>query len=216
MALYKYMMKEHLRAFMARGSLKIGTLYEYRETENYGPVIGDAQEGNQTTAFEIPSGGTVNLMDDSPEAVFLREYFPGINGARRDMHIEFEEGCEFHFNNASPNLFIYCTTSRFDADVMKEFGYDACLEIVNTGKFLQEVTRKIRHHGSFNEQLRIVYAERTTTWKKPHLEHPATMKALEYSYQNEVRAIWTPIKVGCEPLFVDVPRAVKYCRPYLP
>ena len=45
MPLYKYIPKRYLDAFLNQGSLKIGTLYEYRQVEAYGNVIGDKTKG---------------------------------------------------------------------------------------------------------------------------------------------------------------------------
>ncbi len=57
MPLYKYLPRRYLDAFLNRGSLKIGTLYEYRQVEAYGHVIGDKNEGLHKTELFLPGGG---------------------------------------------------------------------------------------------------------------------------------------------------------------
>ena len=214
MPLYKYMMKHHLRSFLARGSLRIGTLHEYRSIESYGSVIGDDEEGTHYTSFQIPQGGTVNLMDDTLEAVYLRKLLLRENNRKIDLEIDLAPGAVFIEHGKSPDLNIYCATSRYDPIVMKRFGYDACLKIEDPIRFFREISKVIRHHGTFQWQGPIVYANKSTQWNRPHLVHPSIMKALKYSYQDEVRAIWDPTKESCRPLFVDVRKAIKFCCPF--
>ena len=42
--LYKYLKKEHSEKLLRFGQFRIGTLFEYKNTEKYGEVIGDKQE----------------------------------------------------------------------------------------------------------------------------------------------------------------------------
>ena len=43
--LYKYMKKEHAKLLTKQGSLRVGTLYEFRNKEKHGQEIGDNKEG---------------------------------------------------------------------------------------------------------------------------------------------------------------------------
>ena len=74
MHLFKYLPKKYLEAFLHRGSIKIGTLYEYRKTEQYGTVVGDLDEGLHKTELFIPGGGEVDLSKTTPEAEFFRQH----------------------------------------------------------------------------------------------------------------------------------------------
>ena len=71
--LYKYLKKAHLEEFFENGTVKIGTLYEYRDVESHGSVVGDRDEGLQTTELSLPGGGEIDLASPSPEADFLRK-----------------------------------------------------------------------------------------------------------------------------------------------
>ncbi|MBQ0714438.1 MAG: hypothetical protein KBT56_04645, partial [Paraperlucidibaca sp.] len=74
MRLFKYLPKEYLKAFFRTGSLKLGTLYEYRKVEVYGTVIGDQDEGLHKTELFLPGGGEIELASASPEADFFRKH----------------------------------------------------------------------------------------------------------------------------------------------
>lgn len=45
--LYKYMKREYADPLLTKGELLINTLYEYRDKEKHGAVIGDDSEGKK-------------------------------------------------------------------------------------------------------------------------------------------------------------------------
>ena len=65
--LYKYLPKSYLEAFLTRGSLKIGTLNDYRKTEAYGDVIEDKDEGLHKPELFLPGGSVRNQNTRSNE-----------------------------------------------------------------------------------------------------------------------------------------------------
>jgi hypothetical protein len=48
MQLYKYCRGEHFRALKERGVVRIGTLADFRRTDRYGELTGDALEGSKS------------------------------------------------------------------------------------------------------------------------------------------------------------------------
>lgn len=212
--LYKYLPKKYLEAFLSRGSLKIGTLYEYRKTEAYGEVIGDKNEGLHKTELFLPGGGEIDLASASPEAEYFRKHVLRPDQRDAKVKIILENGARLIAHSNSEDLYIYCMTSEYSPGVMKEFGCDACLEIFRPREFFNAISRKIRHKAKFNGLDPIQYMNKTTHYKSPHTIHPAVMKDIEYEYQKEWRAIWIPDKSRREPLYINVPRAIRHCRPY--
>lgn len=214
--LFKYLPKRYLDAFLTCGSLKIGTLYEYRRTEAYGEVIGDKDEGLHKTELFLPGGGEIDLASNSPEAEYFRKYVLRPDQQDSKVKIILEDGARLVAHSNSQDLYIYCVTSEYSSSVMKEFGCDACLEIVRPTEFFQAISRKIRHKAKFNGLGEIEYMDKTAHYTQPHTIHPAAMKDEKYEYQKEWRAIWVPEKAPRQPLFINVPRAIRHCRPYAP
>lgn len=212
--LYKYLPKKYLEAFVSRGSLKIGTLYEYRKTEQYGNVIGDKNEGLHKTELSLAGGGEIDLGIYSLEAEFFRRHILRPDQQATNVKIVLADGARLISHTNSPDLYIYCMSSKYDPKVMDQFGCDACLEIVNPMGFFRAITHRIRHKARFDGFGPVRYMSKDTHYTRPHQIHPAIMKDPEFVYQNEWRAIWVPTKTLREPLFVDVPRAIGYCRPY--
>jgi len=212
MSLFKYMPRKYLDAFFNKGRLKIGTLHEYRKVEHYGGVIGDQREGLHITEFSLTGGGKVDLSQKSPETDFLKKHL--LQPDQQDISIEmiFEDGARIMSHSESPDLYIYCTTSEFNPEVMTQFDCDACMEIVNPNAFFQSISRKIRHQGRLDGWGPIHYKNKETHYTAPHQHHPAIMKDLSFSYQKEWRAIWIPNKAPRQPIYIDVPKAIRHCR----
>ena len=83
---YKYLKDEHLKSFMDVGTLRVGTLYEYRDVESHGDQIGDQKEGTARVSerFKQARGDQlsdfartfINISGDAAETNIDRvEYF---------------------------------------------------------------------------------------------------------------------------------------------
>lgn len=216
MTLFKYLQKKYLEAFFCRGSIKIGTLYEYRNVEHYGSVIGDLEEGLLNTSITPSKGDEIDLGSNSHEAIFIRNALGRPITECSNMRLRYlTDGYTFTHKVQSSDLYIYCMSSRYDKDIMTQFGCDSCMEIINPDAFLSAITHRIRHKARFEGFRAIEYLKRETDYLNPHHVHPAIAKDIEYQYQNEFRAIWNSTKPSINPLYIDVKKAIKYCRPYV-
>lgn len=209
MPLFKYLKQEHLDAFFSSGSVKIGSLYEYRNIEKYGRVIGDVEEGVHETVLDKVGEYEIDLSGDSPEAMFFKERF---NIPSSGMKIVMGDGAKVISSEHSQDFFIYCVTTEFSRASMEAFGCDACIEIIRPASFFNAISKKIRHKAKFEGGAPIIYTDKTTSYANPHAIHPARMKSKEYAYQKEFRGIWTPNEEIKSPLYINVPKAIKACR----
>ncbi len=217
MSLYKYLPKKYFEDFFGRGSLKIGTLYEYRNTEQYGSVIGDLDEGVRKTELNLNKGAEIDLGSKTSEAEFVRNVLKAPIQQSSNMKIVcLVDGYNLISEEHSPDLYIYCMTGDYDENVMRQFGCDSCIEIVKPIEFFDEISHRIRHMGKFYGVIPIQYMSKKVPYTNPNLVHPALFKDSIFGYQAEFRAIWTTTKTSPKPLFIDVPRAIRYCRPYAP
>ncbi len=203
--------KEHLDLFLINGSLKIGTLHEYRNEEDLGTVIGDHREGLHITGLNSPNGREIDLLSNAPETEYFRKHVLRQDQQNSKVKIVMEEGANLVAHTNSPNYYIYCVTSNYVKDVMAEFACDRCIEISNPAKFFKEVSRVIRHKADYEGYFEVVYGSKSTDHLNPHKTHPALMKETKYINQAEVRAIWRPRKEPKGSLFIKVPKATKYC-----
>lgn len=214
MALYKYVKREHLDVFFTNGSMKIGSLYEYRNVEQYGNVIGDDGEGFYHTELSKSGRHEIDLSQNTPEANFFRQHVLRPDQQNINVKIIMGDGAKLISRTDSPDYYIYCVTSEFNHNVMKEFGCDSCIEIQRPDVFFRAISKRIRHKAEFETVTNIVYGNKNTHYTAPHGVHPAIKKSTEYRNQKEVRAIWKPKKEIKAPLFIDVPKAIRACRVY--
>lgn len=214
--LYKYIKKEHLDSFFKQGIIKIGTLYRYRDEEQLGNVIGDKHEGTHFTELDSPHRQTINLSDNSAEAQFFKQHLLRPDQQNLNINVIMEAGAKIISQSHSPDFYLYCVTSRYDPNMMKAFECDACIEIIDPDNFFRAISKVIRHKGKYGGYHKVVYQNKVTDHLNPHTVHPALQKDTKYYNQHEIRAIWKPIKKPKSDLFIQVPKAIKYCRIYQP
>ncbi len=215
-SIFKYLLAEHLRAFLERGSLRIGTLHDYQQTEKYGLAIGDAGEGvlHLTTEFRTLEEHTAhwkewrraNGQDQPPPRIakvtsvelvaVLRESPDGVVATTQ-----------------ADDGYLFCASSRYSAELMGPLGYDACLEIVDPDGFFLAVSGVLGERADFLGYRPVAYVGRS--WSRA--SHPGVPRALlkepEYAYQAEIRALWKPRLRPIAPLLIDAPAARAFCRP---
>jgi hypothetical protein len=69
--LFKYMRKAHAQRLLSEGVVRIGTLYEYRNIEKHGLVVGDDAEGTKSAVMHVPDL-TMTKQEHVPEFVRQR------------------------------------------------------------------------------------------------------------------------------------------------
>jgi hypothetical protein len=212
--LYKYIKQEHLELFFKQGTIKIGTLYKYRDEEQLGNVIGDKDEGTHFTELNSPHRREINLSDNSAEAHFFRQHVLRPEQRHLNVNVIMEAGAKIISQSHSPNYYLYCVTSQYDPEMMKEFECNACIEIIDPDKFFNAISKVMKHKGKYGGYHKVIYRNRFTDHLNPHSVHPALQKDTKYFNQHETRAIWEPIKKAKQDLFIKAPKAVKYCRVY--
>lgn len=216
MRLYKYISKQFADAFARRGAIKIGTLYEYRNTEKYNSAVADKDEGSFQTEFELLGGGEVDLGGTTPEADFFRKHVLRPGQQASNVKIVMEDGARIISRSNSEDLYVLCCSTHFSRDVMVEFGCNACVEISDAQAFVNAVSHTIRHQARLVGFGQVHYLEKTKPYTEPHQLHPAVMKDPKYAYQCEWRSLWAPIKPIKGPLFIHASKAASYCSWYAP
>jgi hypothetical protein len=184
----KYGKREHLEAFMAQGSIQLGTLFSYDEA-TYGSKIGDDLEGlSQTTISD-------RNINEVLEAGFPVPKFSGIP-------LFLHPGCEGNVvkvTNVSCNYVVLCLSRVLHAELCRDFSedYDCAVYITRPFVFLHEVSRALESSellpdARFRHVSDITYTDRNVGVKglgSDILE--VFIKDPRYRNQREVRAIWS-------------------------
>ena len=209
--LYKYMKREFAEKFFREGSLKIGTLFEYKKNEKFNDAIGDKNEGSHYPFIKINDIGLNSKNITPDEAFFICGDFtlpPGSGLSNMTIQQEIK----------SDDCYIFCLTTSPSFDAMKEFECDTCIEISNHRTLFRLMTNKISQNiTELTWKGRITYQNKTYPFNAENGINPAITKDLKYAYQNEFRVIWTPKddnsgQVFLNPLYINVPEARRFCK----
>ena len=206
MQLFKYLKQIHLEKFMAHGTIRIGTLLDYRQ-DVYGNMITDEDEGIKI------AGGNVENMSKKEVAKHpvLSHLFP--DGA-------ILKNCEFsNIQATSENLYIYSTSASYSLEThiqwLREENYDACMVIHSPNLFINALSETIRNKATYQGSHKVIYHPNKSIDIDSllHHLHPAILKPGKYfNDQNEIRAIWLPRRNDkTEPVIIDVPNAIAHC-----
>lgn len=216
MHLFKYLLSEHFDSFFSKGTIRVGTLFEYRDAEKHGKEIGDPNEGLHRTIMNLPGGGEIDLSSDSLESRFFKRHILRPDQHKINAKVILAEGATIISETTSPNRYIYSLTSKHDLTAMQRLGTNSCMEITDLDSFFSAISDYAPQLGRFEGYYPIRYTSKVAQYTTPHRFDPAITKDLNFAYQAEWRGIWTPSTQPIRPLIIDVPRATKYCRLYQP
>ncbi len=203
---YKYMSRRFAQGLIQQGSVRIGTLHEYRNDERYGPAIGDPDEGMKAI------WSTDNMYADIPESIpdFTKDVV-SLTGKGSSM-----TNCEVVLKLHSPNVFVFSISSKLSKSILDRFpGYDTVVKISNTKQFVRALTNALGASSLIEPKALLadcIYMPRSTYYKSDTGAHPALIKDLSFAYQAEVRVLWQPRTEEICPQVLDIPGLQRFCR----
>jgi hypothetical protein len=199
--LFKYMQKCWADRLVHYGEIRLTTLAECRLAE-LSTDIGD------------PSEGTADRMDYIDEEVWTPETVPAhlrhlisVAGPARMKGLVFEEMADV------TNVWLYCTSDRFDAWAMRRMGYDACVRINHPAAFYSAILEGLAPNISEASGGPIEYRSRMHSLRVRR-QSAAYIKEPPFAYQNEIRIVLSPRVESPQPLLISIP-AVSGCVDYL-
>lgn len=197
---------------LKHGSVRIGTLFDWRKAKKYGELAGDEEEGYTRI------GGN---------AIFYDWRFVGsliVDSSVNDQSAEGER--RVHFQNHafhSHNVFMISTSMTYAHENHKLWfekeGYDACYRIHSARLFFRAITRALSGIADPVCAGPVHYYDSS---KSNHMFegtfHPALVKRAEFGSQSfgsqsEYRAIWAPRDkaIDIEPIVLSATEARRYC-----
>jgi hypothetical protein len=166
--LYKYLPSKYIEAFVGRGELLFRSLSYFRNYEEL-KVRGDQNEGKRI--FKPRAGLEITNTETGERLCVPRTFESGV----RDR-----------------DIFVFCLSSVRSSDLSREFGADACVEILDPVALLAKVRtslqlRKWVKGGLLYSPLDYYSVEDPpiAEWAVP--ERMVVRKTTEYSHQGEYR-----------------------------
>jgi hypothetical protein len=207
--LYKFMKPEHANALLQWGSVRVGTLYEYRNEEKHSGGVVDPGEGTLTHIERVEEAKANQLTEYS-----RRLTTPTSGVTLSDVTIE--------THHEIPDRYIYCASlsPSWDADIHGD--YTACVEILDVSRFssgLWQLLSKRNLLTGSADAFPVVYAGRTHSTTSLLGEHCggvpagiAYLKPERFANQKEFRISFEPRSFPVEPVIGRFPRLGGTCR----
>ncbi|EHH1028503.1 hypothetical protein BT047_RS21925 [Vibrio parahaemolyticus] len=214
MSLYKFVERQFLDSFFTSGCLRLGTLYDFKDTVEHGESRGDKSEGEHQLIRSID--GTVTLTKDKHEPI-VSEVFKMVGEGE-----SYISNLSIVVPRRSPDGFVFCTSKLYTEELFwkwnSENGVDACYEITNPRRFIEEITKAISNSAFFFGNANVTYTDDPIPYDSPQANvHPAFTKETNgYRWQEENRSIWGA-RGPCGqlmPWIIFAPEARQYCRPF--
>ena len=210
--LFKFFSAEaHARALADTGQVRIGTLHEFRTTDGWDSVRGDAAEGEFTISLASAQPETIT-RDSAPW--YLR---PVIE--RLGMPI-LSHGGTINSIPHHPDAYIFCTTAVQSASASREYG-EFCVEIHDVIRFFSALTRHLTDvlqivtrepHGFLAPCLYLERSMNVTSVGVEVVEPPlAFIKPPAKRDEQEVRAIWQAAEPNPQAVITACPELRSYC-----
>jgi hypothetical protein len=202
--LFKYLKSKYAHNLLFAGIVRIGTLYDFRNEELYGNTIGDLEEGKISSKMHVKH--EIWNTENIPEFVTTNNFIK-----LQDNSNIILRNCTFSSHQQSPDCFLYCTNLYFDEKQMLKGDWDACVLIHNPDKFFTAITNSLISDAKFEGISLCTYTSRELPPNAYNKIPPALIKDPKYSDQNEVRAIWSPIRAPIKPKIIICPEIIQYC-----
>lgn len=192
MSLFKYLSAKYADALVSRGSLRIGTLYGFRDGEKFDEERADRLEGVRQYVGrpEFDSARDVAATD------YLRRN-AGLD-IQGGVFINLAGGPAFVNEAVAKDCYIYCTTEAFDESNLSSMD-GACVEINDPSVFFGLIDEQLLNRGLVKGRHSIaacVYCSKQEYFEhdKPGKPPGWIVKPANYAHQREVRAMWVPTK----------------------
>jgi len=128
--------------------------------------------------------------------------------------------CLAAVSQKSNDLYVFSSSKVFNVELMRRISrdyhkkYDACVKITKPNEFIKTISGAFKERGKFEASALCCYMNRIKYHSKM-APHPVFIKETKHQYQEEVRAVWSP--VGGEQIqseILELPEITKYCELY--
>lgn len=183
--IYRYMNEKYVDEFLNTGSIRIGTLYKYKDINC--DIRKDSREA------EVFTGRLIDGKDDSGTRV---------------------ENIIHYISREYKNQFVLSYSKEHSTRLMNHFKTTSCLIINEPRKFHDAITKAIRNKyklksSTIDECIYFNPSAVDENLMKYYLNFPFLSKNISYIEEKEIRSIWI-LQDTCEPEYFQIDRYAKW------
>jgi len=208
--IYKYMKRRHVNSFMKDGTIRVGTLYDFRNEEKHGAEIGDKDEGTKTLTTD--GYHCLDTVDPNTFPPWYKKHFEESIKVQGGGRLQFHARDGFRLKLTVPDRFVFCASHEFDGALIENGEYDACLKINYPLEFFNSLTNKMKHKAAWLGMGYCTYRPRLILGENDMGHEPSLIKEERYAYQKEVRSAWEASSDEIHPFILKAKKARKYCE----
>lgn len=190
-AIFKYMRSADAQGLRDHGTIRVGTLFTFRDTIQFGSVIGDREEG----AYRVSHKGPTPIWSAENRPTGLK----GIIGG--EGRVQFST---LNVRIFAHDCYVFSASYERSRELMTRMGKDICFRIIHAHEFVEALAGTVMKRIlqpqpkeiGYSDFAKCIYLDKD--WDALAMEPmdaAMTKSAAEYGWQKEVRAL---IKPGME------------------
>lgn len=184
--LFKFMSAQYAEDLILGKSIKVGTLYDFRDSEKHGRLKADPSEGKVTLMGEPFAPTRLDTRSMTPA---LRSALGGVTFTDCEVSVPFGRAISLSTGDCN----VLCLSTEFDPKIAESLddSYDCCVRIGSPERFIHQVADGLgRRLGvEFQYYMGLVkYVPREIPLDSPEIFNSPFHKGENFAVQKEFRA----------------------------
>ncbi|MFM1347324.1 hypothetical protein WFP14_12230 [Yersinia proxima] len=219
MSLYKFIEKEFFDEFFLTGSLRLGTLEDFKKTEEHGGHRGDVSEGKHNVYRHVDDK-LILTADTLPSEPLISSSIHMDPASNQDSVTL--SNVLFIDERNSQDVLTFCTSRVYSTHLFSEWNQkeslNYCYEIFDIKGFITAISNALSARSKGNKFKAcdlVAYTNKNIDYRSKYSKvHPCFLKDNDYAWQHEVRMVWAfdDIHKKQDVIIMNVPEAIKFCR----
>ena len=199
---FKYLKKEHAHSMLEFGRIRIGTLYNFRNIEQYDAARADSSEGIHN----------VNIFIEQPVHQQQHEASVQYYLDQLGVAVSYSSYTRIVGSIHSQNCWIYSFSDRLSWSMASDFSADSCIIIWDIKELVERMIASDELDVQFIELGPIRYVDNDHDVRKLGRVLPSFIKESRFAPQDEWRLVMPPAKSEeIEPKIIELGSLERIC-----
>lgn len=204
---FKYMNNRYCRAMIENGSIRLGTLFDFRDMETHNAARGDKDEGIHNICIENQNTG--RHEDNEPT---VRHYLDQLQ-----VRLDYCIGGSVSGGLLNPNEYVYSVSAVLDWNIAQEFDAECCVIIWDMQIFVRRLLNAAHEMFRFVDFGFVRYVTDRYDVRNIGIVAPCFIKNANFKHQAEWRLLMPPSgDCEIEPTIIEIGALEDICSVIYP